>query len=58
MSVGDPKKLKILEALEKDLKIAERIEKEADNARLYKTKDSRIKKELSFATKKNRSKLT
>jgi len=38
MSVGNPKKLKLLEAIEKDLKTTEILEKDADNVRLYKSK--------------------
>lgn len=58
MSIGNPKKFKNFDSLEKDLNMNESLEKEADSTRLYKNKGSRIKKELTFTTKKNKSKLT
>jgi len=40
-----------------DIDIDRTIRKDRKMARLYKFKNSRIKKELSFSTKKNKSKL-
>lgn len=57
MSVGNPNKFKKFDNLEKDLNVDKSLEKEADNARLYKNKGSRIKKELAFTAKNNKSKL-
>ncbi len=58
MSIGNPNKFKKFNVLEKDLNTDKSLEKDADNVRLYKHKDSRIKKELHFVGKKNRPKLT
>jgi len=58
MSLGNPKKFKNFDALEKELNVKEKLATASDTSRLYKDKNSRIKKELSFTTKKNRSKLT
>ncbi|WP_190809320.1 hypothetical protein [Flagellimonas sp. S3867] len=43
--------------VELDITIQEETKKEIKVARLYKFKNSRIKKELSFRTKRNKSKL-
>ncbi|MEM9867599.1 MAG: hypothetical protein AAF765_07930 [Bacteroidota bacterium] len=40
-----------------EVEINEQTEKEVEVARLYRFKNSRIKKELAFRTKRNRSKL-
>ncbi|MEM0931482.1 MAG: hypothetical protein AAF575_11255 [Bacteroidota bacterium] len=40
-----------------EVEINEQTEKEVKVARLYRFKNSRIKKELAFRTKRNRSKL-
>lgn len=58
MSIGNPKKFKNFDLIEKNLKLKEKLETEADSSRLYKNKNSRIKKELAFTKKKNKSKLT
>lgn len=43
--------------VELDITIQEETEKETKVARLYRFKNSRVKKELSFRTKRNKSKL-
>lgn len=43
--------------VELDITIEKETKKETEVARLYRFKNSRIKKALSFRTKKNRSKL-
>ncbi len=58
MSTGNPSKFKSFENVVEKLNTNEQLDKDVDNARLYKSKDSRIKKELSFSTKKSKSKLT
>jgi len=58
MSIGNPKKFKSFDDLAKELNATESLKNEADSTRLYKSKDSRIKKELAFNAKKNKSKLT
>lgn len=58
MSIGKPKKFLKLNHLEEDLKEEGALEKEADVSRVYKHKNSRIKRELKFLTKKNGSQLT
>ena len=58
MSIGNPRKFNNFTDLEKELNSSASLKKEGDNVRLYKNKDARIKKELAFTTKVNKSKLT
>ncbi|MBS9461531.1 hypothetical protein KIM67_03855 [Flagellimonas sp. 389] len=44
-------------AVELNIEIQEEVKKETSVARLYKFKNSRVKKALSFRTKRNKSKL-
>ncbi len=58
MSIGNPKKFRFSAGLEKTKKQAESPEaKINDIARVHKDKNYKVKKELSFTTKKNKSKL-
>ena len=43
--------------VELKVEVQQTMEKETEVARLYKFKNSRVKKELSFSTKKNQAKL-
>ncbi|SHG18663.1 hypothetical protein [Flagellimonas flava] len=47
----------ITEGVELNVEIQEQTEKETEVARLYMFKNSRIKKALSFRTKRNKAKL-
>ncbi|WP_437396828.1 hypothetical protein [Flagellimonas lutimaris] len=47
----------LTEGVELNIEINQNIRKDRKMVRLYKFKNSRIKKELSFKTKKNRAKL-
>ncbi|RDY61004.1 hypothetical protein [Flagellimonas nanhaiensis] len=47
----------ITAGVELNIDIQDEVEKETEVARLYKFKNARVKKALSFKTKKNRSKL-
>lgn len=47
----------ITTSVELNIEIQEQVENGKEVARLYKFKNSRVKKALSFKTKKNRSKL-
>ncbi|BDW93203.1 hypothetical protein MACH07_20350 [Flagellimonas marinaquae] len=47
----------ITEGVELNIEINNSIRKDRQMVRLYKFKNSRIKKELSFKTKRNKSKL-
>ena len=58
MSVGNPKSFLKIDNFEAELKGEDALEKEADVSRVYKHKNSRIKKELKILTKKNGSQLT
>ena len=58
MSVGKTKKFTSFDELEKELNSNTALQKETESTRLYKSKDARIKKDLSFKTKANKSKLT
>ncbi|WP_155600053.1 hypothetical protein [Zobellia amurskyensis] len=58
MSIGVPKKFKVLKEIKEDVEAIVKNEEKDDVARLYKNKASRISKELSFKTKNNKSKLT
>ncbi len=47
----------LTEGVELNIEIDNSVRKDRKTARLYKFKNSRIKKELSFKTKKNKAKL-
>jgi len=47
----------ITNGVELKVELNKTIEKDGEIARLYKFKNSRVKKELSFSTKKNKAKL-
>ena len=58
MSVCNPKKLRLAEGLQKiDLESQWEEAKVEDIALVYKDKNHRVKKELSFKTKNDKSKL-
>lgn len=58
MSVGNPKKFRFSEGLEKKDEVTKNSEADVnDIARVHKDKNYKVKKELSFKTKKNNSKL-
>ncbi|CAM4128005.1 hypothetical protein [Zobellia nedashkovskayae] len=58
MSTGNPNKFKILEDIKEEVEAVTNSQEKEDVARLYKSKGSRVSKELSFTTKNNKSKLT
>ena len=58
MSVGNPKKLRLAEGLQKiDVESQREEAKVEDIALVDKDKNQRVKKELSFKTKNDKSKL-
>ena len=57
MSIGDPKKFKLAKELAKVQEQEKNKKLEESITRVYKNTDHRIKKELRFSTKKNKSKL-
>jgi len=58
MSVGDPQKLRFSEGLEKIDVVTKSTEANVEDiALVHKDKNHRVKKELSFKTKNNKSKL-
>ncbi len=59
MSVGNPKIFRFSEGLEKKEEVTKSSEADVnDIARVHKDKNYKVKKELSFETKKHNSKLT
>ena len=59
MSVGNPKKIRFAEGLQKiDVESQIEVAKVEDIALVHKDKKHRVKKELSFKTKNDKSKLT
>ena len=59
MSVGNPKKIRFTEGLQKiDVESQKEVAKVEDIALVHKDKNHRVKKELSFKTKNDKSKLT
>jgi hypothetical protein len=58
MSIGNPKKFRFTEGLEKKEVENKNAEADIDDiARVHKDKNYKVKKELSFQTKNNTSKL-
>lgn len=57
-NISNEVKVEVLtEGVELNVEINQNIRKDRKMVRLYKFKNSRIKKELSFKTKKNKAKL-
>ncbi|WP_339626799.1 hypothetical protein [uncultured Maribacter sp.] len=57
MSVGNPKNLRFAEGLQKIEKAVKNVEADLNNiALVHKDKNHRVKKELSFKTKNDKSK--
>ncbi len=57
MSIGNPKKFTLAEDLAKIKKEEKNKKLEDSVTRVYKKNDHRVKKELTFSTKKSKSKL-